>query len=353
MASKLTTQLAGTLFSSAVPDLHFSSSGQKVSVKLWEPSGAEGSSFLAAELDVYNQTATLYEVRDAVEEYMLAADKVYINFSVSYKDDTENNWHLAAADVVYCKRDANVDAASWLQSHFLTTRAAKQLPVDGIDSVACYMEATGQDVTPTFTIVARKQDCSLTTLHYTPDALTNSTRVVTYALSASNIAAKAAELAGQDVKILSVAMAVGARMMTWYVSPVKDDLTINFKNCFGIQERAPLNAVTEAVTSDSRKVALVARNAELYNISPQRSFEVQTALLSSEAAKWIDELLTSNEVYIDDDKVIITDYTYNVSNNRESMSNVKFTYRYVSPRAKLKGQQLQRVFTQQYDYIFN
>ena len=107
------------------------------------------------------------------------------------------------------------------------------------------------------------------------------------------------------------------------------------------------------MTSDSRKVALVARNAELYNISPQRSFEVQTALLSTETAQWIEELLTSNEVYINDDKVIITDYTYNVSNSRETMSNVKFTYRYVSPRAKLKGQQLQRVFTQQYDYIFN
>ncbi len=152
-------------------------------------------------------------------------------------------------------------------------------------------------------------------------------------------------------------------------------LSLYFRNAFNVYERCDLQAVTTHKPKSDRSIAVTHRLSTFYNQQNEKQYEVETAGLTMEQARWIEQLFYSHDVrmatrrtdFSEDDFgnynpqympiVLITDFTCEIHDEDGELNTVKFTYQYQDRRTYLPTDYLSvdhdRIFTAPFNPTYN
>ncbi len=177
-----------------------------------------------------------------------------------------------------------------------------------------------------------------------------------------------------SITVLACSVQVGSRAFTFYMQDVEPNVTFYFRNAFNCFESCGLFAVTTHKPKVDRSIAVTNRISSFYNQQNEKQYEVETAGLTMEQARWIEQLFYSHDVRMatrrteeemasaasynpqDMPIVLITDCTCEISDADGELNKVKFTYQYQDRRTYLPTDYLSvdhdRIFTEQFDPTF-
>ena len=172
------------------------------------------------------------------------------------------------------------------------------------------------------------------------------------------------------IRVLACSVQVGARAFTFYVQDDEPNLTLYFRNAFNCFECCALHAVTTHKPKVDRLIAVTNRISTFYNQQNEKLYEVESAGLTMEQARWIEQLFYSHDVRMATRRtdfsqgynpigmpiILITDPTCEISDADGELNTVKFTYQYQDRRTYLPTDYLSvdhdRIFTEQFDPSF-
>lgn len=353
MATSLITEIPIFVFTSQIGDIELSTDQAKIEIVVQDSSTVVFKTMLYA----YNGKVTLVNIGEVLESYMVANDKVFIAFTVYY--NTADSTYIGQFNIntQYCSLNIDIDAALFGSYNFLTTLTAKRVPRNAIDYIWLLH---GQDSGVV------KAHCVYEQENGEPANMTVAVRsVITDDLGVMQIIVNQLHLlmllrsGGASVKkLLSFAIEFNNRYFTYYVTDYDADVSFVFKNCFNVDEIAYFNAVTTTKTKVNRSMAVVGGRQLFYDQSVDKSYEVESAPLTNDEAYWVEQLLMSHSVRLNDTlhNVIITDSTCEMSDSDEQLNKVKFTWQFAVKTPHLMKQfpsDADGIFTEPYNATFN
>ena len=362
----LSTQIPQLLFSSAIPDLAINTDGDgEVEIALT----SAGNTVFTASHFPYNRQIKVYDLRSVVEYYMRSQGSSLMDFAIT-ADDGSGVRQLCSFKVIYLEHRFDGDITVFLRNNFLTNTSSKMTSQKALEKLTVYLEA-GQSERVRYEIVTQREDepAQLTVATEDIGGYTDA-RLVDISLSCEVIR----EMGSIDpaARLLAFSVHVGARAFTYYVSPSEPQLRMFFRNAFNVWECCELFAVTTQIAESERSIAVTNRISTFYNQRNEKKYEVESAGLTYEQAQWIEQLFYSHDVRMgefDDElepwdveladlpRVLITDFTCEISDKDGELNTVKFTYQFADRRTWLQTDYLtvdhDRVFTEQYDPTFN
>lgn len=158
--------------------------------------------------------------------------------------------------------------------------------------------------------------------------------IIRYALNQTD------EETGADlVKVAYFAISYASMQKIFYVVEHPFFLTFGFRNMFNAYEFIDVVGVVTRKTKFDRETAICSGIAKQYNQTVERTYEMQTGPLTDEQIREIEQLIGSRDVQLCasafDYDIIITDHSIEVDNDDESLSLIKFTFRFVGERPML------------------
>lgn len=113
-------------------------------------------------------------------------------------------------------------------------------------------------------------------------------------------------------------------------------LTFGFRNMFNAYEYLDVVGVVTRKTKYDRETAVCSGVAKQYNQTVERTYEMQTGPLTDDQIREVEQLIGSRDIQLCasayDYDIIITDHSIEVDNDDESLSSIKFTFRFVGER---------------------
>lgn len=116
-------------------------------------------------------------------------------------------------------------------------------------------------------------------------------------------------------------------------------LTFGFRNMFNAYEYIDVVGIVNRKTKVDRETAVCSGRAMQYNQTVERTYEMQTGPLTDEQIREVEQLISSRDIQLCasgyDYNVLITDHSIEADNDDESLSSIKFTFRFVGERPLL------------------
>ena len=354
MATSLITEIPIFVFSSQIGDIELSTDQAKIEIVVEDGLTKMFKTMLYA----YNGKVTLVNIGEVLENYMLANDKVFTAFTVYY--NTAEGAYIGSFNLntQYCSLKLDTNPGLFGSYNFLSTLTAKRVPRNAIDYIWLLH---GQDSGVVMAHCVYEQENG---------EIANKTvtvrRLITNDLGVTQIIINQTQLllllrsGGTSVsKLLSFAIEFNNRYFTYYVTDKVADVSFVFKNCFNVDEIAYFNAITTTTTKVNRSTAVVGGRHLFYDQSVDKTYEVESAPLTSDEAYWVEQLLMSHSVRLNDSSlhdVIITDSTCEISDNDEQLNKVKFTWQFAMKTPHLMKsfrEDTNGIFTEPYNQTFN
>ena len=255
--------------------------------------------------------------------------------------------------VIYCPYNCNLPAEEFIQGHFLTSLAVKRIPADASrdDEVLAYLLTSAETETARTIVVTadfRTPDGGFVShaCSFTDDLRELYGSIVACPEEVTSIfghyCQEATEYDWHDLVPLSYTVRMGQRAMTYYVDlDFMPSVRFRFRNAFNVDETMYLEGVTVTRTETERSMATSHGTNLFYDQVDSQEYEVTTAPLSTDEAKWATQLLLSHRVRrVEEDgsltEVLITDMTAEVTDSDEEYRRLKFTYRMARQGAALK-----------------
>lgn len=333
----------GLLFSSDVPDIQISTDHDFVDVRLC----CDTMELLSERFYAVQGIVTIRDVAQLINlvyqndiEYAIA--KVTIEAMAG--DETAQT---VTFSTIYCNRETDIyNPAEWLNENFLTTVCLRRIAPDGWLCLSWY---------------ARKQESIAVSVQITYLDDDGHRQTFSWLHSGNNQSAIADSILSVYIKveeilealmeygmdnhpsILSFTVQCGHRMATYFIDrELTDAQMFNFTNCFNRQEQLQLKCVTIAKIKKDHAIATLGREAQFYDVTLSKEYETQTATLTSDECELMEQMLTANDVritykkrgiyesdYFSMKKILINDFTSEISNGDEKLNSVKFTWRFV------------------------
>ncbi|MGN0238277.1 MAG: hypothetical protein ACI4AK_09390 [Lepagella sp.] len=128
----------------------------------------------------------------------------------------------------------------------------------------------------------------------------------------------------------------GGRQLMCYLSPSSAFITFRFRNIFNVQEMIDIEGAVVTKTEVSRQEAICSGNIVQYDRKTDRAYQVTTGPMPADEVESLNQLVASHFVQICVDNsyydVVIQDHTCEDSTEGDSLSVVKFTWRFVDQR---------------------
>lgn len=350
----VTQSLAGTYFSSCIPDLKFSITSaralvvitvddqqQVYSELLYPLQGNIAVEDIESLISVLSLQRLVIDLKIKVTEQVLNADETYHD-----ADITEFSCKIiySAADIM------DISASDFCNTHFLTILEREKVTALGRLE---YLHYLGTDIAK---IVAEYSD--LTSQDFTAVAVQGNSKYTTIDISPSRFVVNGKELIGYNV-------IAGGREMEYRIDFDSPDAApiLMFTNSFGCQELIYCSGTHQVAPEYTRDSAYINRLNRNYKITEKRVFKADTGILSTEMAAWADELFRSPEVYvvniINEEPVVgkmitITESKSENSNDDDATPRFTFSYTYSQYNHNvLMTKRAGRIFDNTFDNTFN
>ncbi len=369
MAHRIVYKPSGIILSSALGDLEISVEGDYVDVLLT----ATARTILSERYYAYGGRVTLYDLASLIEAEMRSSGMAYSDFTLRVFTDTINNkTDSCTLHILYCDRyTPHTDVPTFLAENFLTTLHIRRVATAATVSLFFFAQS-GESLEYAVVHNFRKKENNALFSHtyYLQSGRTaNSARVEQINITVADIIADAASSVTarlSEIEPVSFTVRCGQRSITFFIDPSLDTApSFFFRNCFNVWDWVALPGVTTAKTDVERSTAVINGTAQFYNQSASKSYEVEAGPLTSDEAEWIDQLLTSYDVFrVECDpttpedpyvfaQILITDSTCEVQDGDDKLNSVKFTWRYADNRPVVHLSASPGIFTSPYNIVFS
>ncbi|MBR6263227.1 MAG: hypothetical protein IKR05_08430 [Prevotella sp.] len=278
----------------------------------------------------FQNVARLYDIRTVVETAIRANNNASgVCCIVVNEDGTEassTNFTVIMSDI----KIPNV--TSWLQSHFLTTVNAHRICRNG-KQILHWFAAQGESMT--YKIIAKyKGQAAQTGEEVEYEATWTQQSAGTVNAGIYNYTVDVGEIEQHfEQNIISFKVQRGAnRTMEFFVIDDVPELQLSFLNNFNVAERADLFIDSNKKTKMEASEATSLRNQVKFDFNVETEFQVETAPLPIDLAKWLTQLFTSRYVtkFMPDNTwiEILIDGESEVTNKPNAENSIKFTYKY-------------------------
>lgn len=358
----LSTNFTDLYFSSQIPDIVFSTDAGYIVVSLY----ADGNCLMSESYYPYGGRSTVRNLYQIVEQYCEEHSSSFCQCTLSAETD-EGDELQRSFSVIYCKSNPSQSAVMWASSHFLTTRQAKLMPRHELAVDYLWVYADDACTEPLRYHVTIEKNKEVKTLTVASAPFTAQKRCISMlSVRYGYILQMVHNAEGSSVKILSVTIEVGERSMSYFITDRMPSAMFLFANAFGCRELATLDCETTDKIHSNRSVAVIGRRSEFYDREQTKEYEVQTSPLDDDTARWLEQLMVSYDVRFvedygvleDDDlndppRILITDFTSEISDGDSGPNKVKFTWQYSDIRPYLKlRKNTDGVFSRQYSNTF-
>lgn len=369
MAHRINYKPTGIMLSSALGDVGISIEGTYVDVTLTAPGGIV---ILSERYYAYGGQVTLYDIASLIESEMRSSGSTFADFTLRvFTDTTSNKADSHTFHILYCDRfSVCTDVELFLRENFLSTLRFRRVNDNSTTSLFFFTFA-GDSLAYSVSYLARKIENGAKIRNTFTLGSGNATGwgVQQINVAVSSIVADAAAKAGvrlTEVEVVSFTVTCGQRSISCFVdrSLSDPDNCFAFRNCFNCWDVAVLPHITNAKTDVDRSTAVINGSSRFYNQSVNKTYEVTAGPLTADEAAWIDQLLTSYEVFrfepndCDETEpyllqhILITDMNCEISDSDEKPNTVKFTWRYTDNRAIVRFSASRGIFTSPFDYRY-
>lgn len=336
MAHQIQYKPSSVILSSSIPDIPISVDGAFVDVRL--TAGTE-KILLSERYYAYSAAVSVVDLASLVEQEMRASGSAYGEFTLSvFTGQPTVSADSHTYRILYCDRYVpQADVEAFLAENFLTTLALRRIaPAHPITLYGYFREGESMACTLAYRVADTDGTQFAAEIAVNADATASADGVAPLKFSLAVPIADAAlklDLPIGDVTLQTVTIFCGLRSATFFVDPALAEASLfRFRNCFNAWDSAVLQSVTTAKTVVHRSTATINRAAQFYDQSVEKTYQVESGSLTSDEAEWIDQLLTSHEVMLSSDPILITESTCEVAQNDSEPSSVKFTYRHLDNR---------------------
>lgn len=314
----------------------------------------------------YNGSFTIWDVSYVFENFMRSTGAVVLD------DVTIKAYHrgalqaIASLNVIYCEA-LSESGSSDFERNFLTTSASRRVAPDSM----VFLFAYGDDVTH----YSISYQYRIAGDEYTifSDEITDLSPEEYDNLKSIRFHQNKIQFDARNknpnvsywwqIEVVGFVVTCGRRSARFVVDKsLNDGITFYFRNCFNCPDFITLKAVTKSKTEVSRSLAKFGARAVFYDQVNEKNYDVETAPLLTSEAEFIDQLISSTEVYKiipqDDDNfiaqlILITDSTCEISDD-DNLDTIKYTWRYADNRLhkSIQADSLLRIFTYQFNQSF-
>lgn len=172
----------------------------------------------------------------------------------------------------------------------------------------------------------------------------------------------------ETLTLQSVTVRCGNRSATFFIDPALADIEpFYYLNCFGVPEHISLSRITTEKVKADRSIASLGKISQFYDIQTSKTYEVESALLTSDECLQVEQMLTSpsvrvpfggyNSIYeMDFDaliSILITEFASELSDTDEKPNKVKFTWRYAENNIKIRTPRTPGIFNDKFNPTFS
>ena len=260
------------------------------------------------------------------------------NYVVTFDSDGSSNPNATVDSVkmVYCRFKSGAGSEGYLGNNFLTTRKSALIPRNGQLSLSNYTKAYAQGSNFALIYYSHPQipgqifsyNASLGKMQSTTE------KIVTAELSYNYFKSTVDQAKGTYCKVHGVEYQIGIRRFNIFFTDEKPTETFIFLNAFNMEETAYLFNTTSIKTEVDRSEAVCGHRTQFYDETVKVKHEVETAPLTYDEAKWLNQMLTSKLVKrpINDEEsaqVLISDISSEVTDSDKELIRIKFSWKYV------------------------
>lgn len=288
-----------------------------------------------------NNTFTIYDVKTFIEDDMKKNDLNYATYQIVTVQGTQSPCY--SINVLYMPYDIeNNDISNFLSHHFLyikdyaflTTGSpillkGRGLTVGGKVSIDISFYIYGDTTIRTYNTSANVT-VSSQLISYSYENLQN--------LIPINIGGMPV-LSKKEFVLSSVKLSHGDRSFSFYYVDLKEDLMISYRNSFNLSCYLPLKCKVTKKTDTEQSEANVDSLILFYDRRTAQQYEVEVTPYNDDHADCINEMLASHDIKVlvesTYQKVVITDYTSEISNEPGKEHSIKFSFKFENTIPKL------------------
>lgn len=308
----------------------------------------------------YKGELTIHDIGSVIETYMqqqvMSVEKFAIKATRINSPDIDKH----TLTVVYCKQQkTDIPANLLLTDHFLTNRiqritwrsAVEMLPLNMPQHSVGGYNMYSYDLKATY----RLPDQSVGTYTKTNSGRTGQ-GVVSLNVSPSAIEKSIRHLLPANAKLIAYSIRMGKRTATFYITDFTNCFTFQYRNAYNCQEFLTIPMQFTEKLSSKNSLAQCQDTLQQYDIQHRHTYKAQTAVQTLADARLFEEFLTSHNVQLSIGsyyhRILITDYTFELSDNPGTANSLKFEFRFADTRQALKIDEYTRIFSPEYTEPF-
>ena len=259
------------------------------------------------------------------------------NMHISF-DDTTSEPVIESTDdinVVFSRFKSTISTEYFLRTHFLTTRKSALIPRRASMNLSYCADESEEGLNyaiihySTPTLPSQILSCS----HMFEGSQFESSTIVSNSLSHAYFKSLVDRVMKIDSIVHGVEYHIGSRQFNLFFTDEQPSESFTFLNAFNILETVNLFGTTTIKTEVNHSEAVCGHKTQFYDETISKKYEVETAPLQYDEAKWLSEMLTSRYVTRQIDtftqaQVLISDITSEVTDSDKDLIRLKFTWKY-------------------------
>lgn len=288
-----------------------------------------GDTFFTVDLYAYDGKVELFDPGSIIEDYFIAHQMICESVTVQFGTASKNLLFL------YCE---NVMPDSFIPSNvLLLSSLARRVHKDSQFTVAAL--PVGPTTPFVFKAVGHDLDGEIASVEFSETRDIIDTTFTTFTVA--QIISKATgpktpplNFRLKDVMYFSVEH--GGRQLMCYITPAPAYLTFRFRNIFNVPELVDVEGTMVTKSETSRQTAKCSGDIVQYDRRTDRTYQVTTGALPADEVESLTQLVSSHSVQLYADgsyhDIVIEDHTCEDSTEDDSLSVVKFTWRFKGRR---------------------
>ena len=302
---------------------------------------------------------SLTSLAEMLEPYLRARLNVRMTATISEYEAADSATPSATLSttpctVLFAMVDVGEDAATFTNSHFLTTLNGNKMTAAGLEErVYAYNAAT-----VTLTAAYLQADGSLVYLETTVNPAGVTDDIYAFFVGPDIVTALFPNAVGE---LIQYTVTAGLRQQRFDMvsRPMAPAPSLAFINSFGCIEFLHCFGTHKKDSNYTRSSARIRGRLRNYKIVEERVFHAETGWLNTAMADWADELFRSQEVYLWLDgepgrQVVVSESKSTVTNEDDDMPSFEFSYVYAQRiHNVMQRTHAGRIFDNTFDHTFN
>lgn len=283
---------------------------------------------------------------DGPQAYLLKQQVNVAEFSFIYNGNIVNK-HV----VMRCDVDFDMTATAFCNTHFLTLMFSNKTTAIGRKEILSFYQPGTGTVSATVN-AAYLEDGNISTISYQRSSVGSNS--VKYLDVSSTI------FVSPGKKLLYYTVTLGERVMRYEIdyTPFLQETHFVYRNCFGVEETFTCVGEISSEGKFERYYATFSGGYKNFKRKNLKEYSVDTGMLTQAAAYAIDDMFSSEEIWLYDEQgvikeVVILDQSVKRSSLPDEMPRFGFSYRLTQSNQRYKTAMSGRIFDATFDRSFN